>query len=38
MAALPNDLPDSAIGIAQGGVTVLNDFPISSLGEAIGSG
>ena len=38
MAALPNDLPDSAIGIAKGGVTVLNDFPISSLGETIGSG
>ena len=38
MAALPNDLPDSAIGIAKGGVTVLNNFPTSSLGETIGSG
>ena len=38
MAALSNDLPDSAIGIAKGGVTVFNDFPTSSLGETIGSG
>ena len=38
MAALPNDLPDSAIGIAKGGVTVFSDFPTSSLSETIGSG